>query len=139
MIWRNTDSLFAYIERQPAFGWNVSQQAYIYQLWAAEAQAGGRIETAREKIEQARQAQQRGLLAAMENEDWAEAIERSRQLEQTFGLPPVLRRERARWLLNLGRLSEAGAELRQTRREIPDDAATEALILEWEKRAGRSL
>lgn len=139
MIWRNTDTLFAYIERQPAFGWNVSQQAYIYQLWAAEAQAGGRIETAREKNEQARQALQRGMLAAMEKEDWAEAIERSRQMEQSFGLPPVLRRERARWLLTLDRLSEAGAELRQTRRETPEDAATEALILEWEKRAGRSL
>jgi len=139
MIWRNTDTLFAYIERQPAFRWNVSQQTYIYQLWAAEAQEGGRSEIAREKSEQARQALQRGMLRAMEEENWTEAIEHSRQMEQIFGLPPVLRRERARWLLKLDRLPEAGVELRQTRREMPDDASTVLLVREWEKRAGRAL
>ncbi len=138
LIWRNTDTLFAYIERQPAFAWNVSQQAYIYQLWAADAQEAGRTETARAKNEQARQALQRGMITAMEKEDWAEAVERSRQLEQGFGLPPVLRRERARWLLNLGRLPEAGADLQQTGREMPDDAATEMLTKEWTKRSGRT-
>ena len=136
MIWRNTDTLFAYIEQQPAFAWNVSQQAHVYQLWAAHAQEGGRVETARGKNEQARQALQRGLITAAEREAWAEAVDCSRQLEQAFGLPPVFRRERARWLLHLGRLTEAGVELQQVGRELPDDAATKSLTEDWRKRTG---
>jgi len=137
LIWRNTDTLFRYIEQQPAFAWNVSQQAYIYQLWAAHAQEGGQEADARQKNEQARRALQQGMLAAAEHEAWAEAVEHAQQLEQTFGLPPVLRRERARWLLQLNRLSEAGADLQQVRREMPDDAETEKLTDEWRSRAPR--
>ncbi len=136
MIWRNTDTLFGYIEKQPAFGWNTNQQAYIYRLWAAEAQESGRHEIAREKTEKARRALQRGLIAAVEREAWAEAVENSRQLEEAFGLPPALRRERARWLLLLDRVPEAGADLEQVRRDLPDDAETEKLTNEWRKRTG---
>lgn len=136
MVWRDTDTLFAYIEQQPAFTWNVSQQAYIYQLWAAHAQEGGRTETARQKNTQARQALQRGMIAAAEREAWAEAVEYSRQLEQSFGLPPQLRRERARWLLALDRLKEAGADLQWAAQELPGDAETEKLTDEWRRRTG---
>jgi hypothetical protein len=137
MIWRDTDTLFAYIEKQPAFTWNASQQAYIYQLWAAQAQETGRAETARDKNQQARQALQRGMIAAAEREAWSEAVDYAGQLEQSFGLPPQLRRERARWLLSLNRLAEAGADLRQAAREMPADAELESLAAEWRKRTGQ--
>ena len=111
MIWRNTDTLFTYIEAQPAFDWNVHQQAYIYLLWGAEAQAQGHPEAAAGRFKQARQALQNGMLAAAEAGAFEEAVELSIHLEQAFGLPPVLRRERIRWLQALLRPQEAEAEL----------------------------
>jgi predicted Zn-dependent protease len=134
MIWRNTDTLFRYIEQQPAFTWNASQQAYVYQLWAAHAQENGRTEEARAKNILARRTLQEGALEAAGHGAWAEAVERARLLEQSYGLPPVLRRERARWLLALDRFEEAGVDLRRVDRELPGDAETAALLAEWARR-----
>jgi hypothetical protein len=128
MIWRNTDTLFAYIEAQPAFTWNPQQQAYIYLLWGAEAQESGRGELAREKFTLARRTMQTGALTAAQTGALDEAVDRSRQLEDAFGLPPLLRRERARWLLALDRPREAVADALQAKRELPDDPETENLL-----------
>lgn len=128
MIWQNTDTLFRYIEAQPAFAWNSAQQAYIYQLWAAHAQEEGRTQDAQERSRLARQAFQAGSFVAAERGAWIEAVELSRLQEQTFGLPPVLRRERARWLLKSGRFQEAWHDLVQCLREMPDDPETRHLL-----------
>ena len=117
MIWRNTDTLFTYIEAQPAFAWNAHQQAYVYLLWGAHAQEHGHREEAANRFNQARQALQAGLLAAAERGALDEAVDLSAHLEQTFGLPPVLRRERVRWLQTLQRPREAEADLLQLSRE----------------------
>jgi hypothetical protein len=115
MIWRNTDTLFTYVEAQPAFTWNAHQQAYIYLLWGAHAQEQGDRAAAAHRVNQARQALQAGLLAAAERGAFDEAVELSAHLERHFGLPPELRRERARWLQILQRPQEAEADLRQLR------------------------
>lgn len=133
-VWKNTDTLFAYVEQQPAFAWNPGQQAYIYQLWATQAEEQGRSTEARSKFDQARHTLQEGALQAAGRGAWAEAVDLSRMLEQSFGLPPLLRRERARWLLALDRLTEAGDDLRQTLQAWPDDAETRSLLHEWEQR-----
>ncbi len=135
-IWEDTDTLFRYVEKQPAFTWNPAQQAYIYQLWGAHAQERGRPEEAQSRHTQARRTLQEGALLAAGHGAWAEAVDLSRLLEQSFGLPPQLRRERARWLLSLGRFAEAGHELQRTLREIPTDASTLELWAEWEKQTG---
>ncbi|HEX2860926.1 MAG TPA: hypothetical protein VHN79_04770 [Lacunisphaera sp.] len=131
MIWRDTDTLFRYVEAQPAFSWNPAQQGYIYQLWAAHAEEQGRTNEARTRNGQARRALQEGSLLAAEHGAFGEAVEISRLLEQSFGLPPQLRRERARWLLGLGRFTEAGHDLRRTAAEMPDDQETRTLVEEW--------
>jgi hypothetical protein len=136
LIWRNTDTLFRYVEQQPAFTWNPGQQAYIYQLWSAHAQEQGRTEDAREKNERARRTLVEGALQAAARSDWGEAIELSQLLEQSFGLPPLLRRERARWLLTLGRFPEAGKDLARTLQEMPEDPDTIKLINEWREGRG---
>jgi hypothetical protein len=136
MIWRNTDTLFRHVETQRAFAWNPGQQAYIYQLWAAHAQEQGRTDDARSKNIQARHTLQEGLLQAAAHAAWVDAVELSRLLEQAYGLPPQLRRERARWLLTLGRLTEAGHDLRRTKRELPGDVETMSLLEEWQRRTG---
>ena len=136
MIWRNTDSLFRYLEAQPAFSWNPAQQSYIYQLWGAQFAEDGRPADARKKSDQARGILVEAMLAEAGRQNWTQAIELSVRLEQGFGLPPVLRRERARWQLARGELAAAGADLRQVRQELPGDSATEELVREWQRRAG---
>ena len=127
-IWRDTDTLFAYIEAQPAFAWNPQQQAYIYLLWGAHAQEGGRSDAARSKFDLGRRTLQAGALAAAQAGTFDEAVELSQQLEQAFGLPPLLRRERVRWLLALHRPREAAVEALRTLREMPGDPETENLL-----------
>jgi hypothetical protein len=136
LIWRNTDSLFQYIEAQPAFAWNPTQQAYIYQLWGAQAVEDGRPADAAKKNEQARKILVEAMLAEAGRENWTQATELASRLEQAFGLPPVLRRERARWWLAQGALAPAQADLRQVRRELPGDLPTEELVREWQRQAG---
>jgi hypothetical protein len=138
LIWRNTDTLFSYVEQQPAFTWNPGQQAYIYQLWAAYLQEQDRPEEARAKSQQARRTLQEGTLLAAERAAWAEAVELSRLLEQSFGLPSLLRRERVRWLLTLHRWAEARTDLQQALQEAPDDPEVRKLLKEWQEKAGRS-
>jgi len=130
MIWRNTDTLFTYIEAQPAFGWNARQQAYLYLLWGAQAQEQNREQEARRRFDQARRVLQEGVIAAALNGSLKTAVEISWQLEAQFGLPPAIRRERGRWLLQLGRNEEAAAELARTVREAPEDAEAQKLLNE---------
>ena len=140
LIWRNTDSLFQYLEAQPAFAWNTSQQAYIYQLWGAQLTEDGQPDRAREKNTRARQVFQEGMLAEAERGHWGEAVELSRRLEQSYGLPPVLRRERVRWLLQFRRLTEAQFDLAILAHELPGDPETGRLLLEWQQQtAGNHL
>lgn len=136
MIWRNTDSLFRYIEAQPAFAWNPTQQAYIYQLWGAQLAEDRRPAEAAQKNGRARKILVEAMLAEAAQENWAQAVELAQRLEQSFGLPPVLRRERARWWLAQGALDAAQADLRRVRTELPGDLPTEELIREWQRRAG---
>jgi hypothetical protein len=135
-IWRNTDTLFRYFETQPAFAWNPAQQAYIYQLWASDAAEAGRPGEAQAKNLQARRILVEAMQAAAGRGQWAEALDYSLRLEEAFGLPPVLRRERVRWRMELGDWTGARAELQRVRRELPGDAATEELAQEWRRRTG---
>jgi len=139
-IWRNTDSLFRFMEAQPAFSWNPAQQAYIYQLWGAQAAADGHPAEARAKQDQARRVLVEAMLTAAGRENWSQAVELAHRLEQAFGLPPELRRERARWQLARGELAAAGADLARVWQELPGDLATAALIREWQERtSGKDL
>jgi hypothetical protein len=133
LIWRNTDSLFRYIEAQPAFTWNPTQQAYIYQLWGAQFAEDGDPARAQEKHTRARRIFQESMFAAAERGRWGEAVELSRHLEQSYGLPPLLRRERVRWLLQLDRRAEAQADLAILQRDLPGDRAVEQLYREWHR------
>ena len=132
-IWRDTDSLFTYLEAQPAFPWNPTQQAYIYQLWGAHAAEHGRPDDARAKNNRARQILVEAMLAEAGAGHWTEAIELSQRLEQSFGLPPVLRRERVRWQLAAGQKAAAGAELERLQREQPGEPANMELLREWRR------
>lgn len=125
MIWRNTDSLFRYMEAQPAFTWNPLQQAYIYQLWGAQFSDDGEPARAQEKHAQARRIFQEGMFAAAERGQLSEAVEISRHLEQAYGLPPPLRRERVGWLRRLERPAEVQADLAILERESPPGASSE--------------
>jgi hypothetical protein len=135
-IWRDSDSLFGYLEKQPAFTWNAAQQAYIYQLWGAQLAEDQRPAEARAKHDQARRVFVAAMLTAAGRENWAEATDLALRLEQSYGLPPVLRRERARWWLAQGALDAARADLRRVREELPGDLATEELLREWQRRVG---
>ena len=95
---------------------------------------------ARAKHDQARRVLIEAMLAEAGRENWPQAVELAQRLEQAFGLPPELRRERARWQLARGELAAAGADLARILRELPGDAATAALIREWQQRtAGKDL
>jgi hypothetical protein len=135
-IWRNTDTLFRYFETQPAFTWNPAQQAYIYQLWAAQMMEDGQPDAAVTKNAQARKVLLEAMLDEAGRGHWVEALDYSVRLERAFGLPPVLRLERAGWRLEMGDLAGVAADLTRLRHELPGDPATEALTREWQRRAG---
>lgn len=136
MIWRNTDSLFRYLEQQPQFTWNATQQAYIYQLWGAQLEEDRHPAEARAKHDRARKILVEAMLAEAGGKNWRQALALAQRLEQSFGLSPALRRERVRWLLAQGAWEAARPDLQRVRRELPEDPVTEELVREWQRQAG---
>jgi len=122
-IWRDTETLFRYLEVQPAFAWNPIQQAYIYQLWAAESAAAGDETAAACHFTQGRRVLQDAMALAAARKHWKEAVELSRHLEHDFGLAPATRRERVPWLVALGLRIDAASDLDRLRAETPADPA----------------
>ena len=127
-IWRDTDTLFAYIEKQPAFAWDARQQAHIYSIWAAYDQSRGRTESGALHITRAQRALVDRMVFALQAGDHGQFIECSRDLEQRFGLPPQLRRERAKLLLGQGQAAAALRDLEVVARALPEDPETQDML-----------
>lgn len=127
-IWRDTDTLFAYIEKQPAFAWDARQQAHIYSIWAAYDQSRGRTESEALHITRAQRALVDRMVFALQAGDHGQFIECSRDLEQRFGLPPQLRRERAKLLLGQGQAAAALRDLEVVARALPEDPETQDML-----------
>lgn len=126
-IWRDTDTLLAYIEKQPAFAWDARQQAHIYSIWAAYEQSRARPEEATLHLKRAHRVLVDRMLAALQADETDVFLECSRDLEQRFGLPPHLRRERARILLQQGAREAALRDLGIVLRVLPEDVESQQL------------
>lgn len=126
-IWRNTGTLFSYIERQPAFVWDARQQAHIHSIWAAYEQSRARPEEATFHLKRAHRALVDRLLAALQAGETDVFLECAADLEGRFGLPPQLRRERARILLKQGAREAALRDLEIVVRALPEDLESQQL------------
>jgi hypothetical protein len=127
-IWRDTDTLFTYIEQQPAFNWDARQLAHIYSIWAGHDQLQGRIEESQHRLKQAHRALVDRMLSALAAGENLAFLECAADLERRFGLPPQLRRERAKVNLQQGATNAALRELEIVARALPDDSETQALL-----------
>jgi hypothetical protein len=126
-IWRNTGTLFSYIERQPAFVWDARQQAHIHSIWAAYEQSRARPEEATFHLKRAHRVLVDRLLAALQAGETDVFLECAADLEGRFGLPPQLRRERARILLKQGAREAALRDLEIVVRALPEDLESQQL------------
>lgn len=133
MIWRDSPALFTHMEQDPHFADNPRQQGHVYVLWARYEATVSRPAEAARLFNRAQQVYLAAILAAVERQDYAEALALSTHLEHHFTLTPVMRRERGGWLLRLGRRSEARVELQAARAGLPDDARVKLLLEEAQK------
>jgi len=127
-IWRNSEALFTHMERHPGFAANPRQQGHVYVIWGRYEATRGDLARAADRFNRAQAVYLEGIRAALQREDFAEALSLLSHQERHFGLTPVLRREKGAWLLALGRSEEARAELRRAQAEVPDDPRVRHLL-----------
>jgi hypothetical protein len=127
-VWRDTDALFTHMERHPDFAASPGQQAHVYRLWTRHALLEGRVEEARDRLQQANDVYHGVIRVALRHGHYEEAVTWSRHMEANLGITPVMRRERGYWLLRLGRTREAQHELHRVVEALPDDPRTRELL-----------
>lgn len=127
-VWRDTDTLFTHMERHPDFAASPRQQAHIYRLWTRHALLAGRVEEARDRLQQANDVYHGAIREALRHGQYEQAVTWSRHMETNLGITPVMRRERGYWLIQLGRTREAQHELRLAAETLPEDPRTRELL-----------
>lgn len=127
-VWSDTNALFTHIERHPDFAASPRQKAHIYRLWTRHALLEGRVEEARDRLQQANDVYHGVIRVALQHGHYEQAVTWSRHMEANLGITSVMRRERAYWLLRLGRTGEAQQELQQVVVALPDDPRTRELL-----------
>ncbi len=132
-IWRDTETLFTHMEREPRFADNPRQQGHVYILWGQHLARNDSPERAMEKFQRANEIYHAAIRAAVEREDYAEALALSTHIGHHFNYTPVLHRERGVWLLRLGRKPEASVELQLALAAMPEDARTRFYLAEAQK------
>ncbi len=130
LIWRDSETLFTHMERHPGFAANPRQQGHVYVVWGRFEATRGELARAAELFNRAQAVYLRSMQAALQTQDYAEALSFLSHQERHFGLTPILRREKGAWLLALGRKQEARGELLQAQAELPQDARLRQLLEE---------
>ena len=110
-IWENSTTLFRHMEQHPHFADHPRQQAQVYILWANAEGEAGHPDRAAAHFNRARQICLSAIQRSLMRYDYREAIALLGQVERFIPLSPELRRERASWLLQVGRPDLALPEL----------------------------
>lgn len=127
-IWRDSETLFTHMERHPSFAANARQQGHVYVVWGRFEATRGELARAAELFNRAQAVYLRSMQAALQTQDYAEALAFLSHQERHFGLTPILRREKGAWLLALNRKQEARVELLRAQAELPDDDRVRQLL-----------
>jgi tetratricopeptide (TPR) repeat protein len=125
--WRNDDKLFSLMEAAPDFLAEPTQAGHIYVLWARSSREAGQYEVAAHQLNRAQQVYVDSMRDALKEKNHGRALVISMSMEQYFDLTPELHRERAAWLLELGRYQEAKAILAGIKSLLPNDARLDEL------------
>ncbi|MFA6204500.1 MAG: hypothetical protein WC710_15080 [Gallionella sp.] len=131
--WRNSDALFAYMERHPEFDRSVQQAAHIYKLWSLQLMVEKRPDEANKKMARANEVYLSAMSRALREGNYGNAVGLSYYMEANLRITPVMRRERGAWLLRLGRLIEARRDLETAMAALPGDVRTEELLTMLQK------
>lgn len=133
-VWKNTDTLFAHMERNPDFSDSIVQKAHVYLLWYMQLMSEGRLSEGLEKLAMANETYLAAMREALRRGDPARAVFLSRLLETNIGITPEIRRERAAWLFAQNQWSEGAAELKMAAEALPRDGRIKQLQEELKKR-----
>lgn len=134
-IWKNTDALFSHIEQRRDFDVHFKQASHVYKLWYLSLLKDGREGEAIEKLGRANEVYLSRIRGALKEGDLVEATELSWMLEGSIGITPGIRRERAGWLLRLGKTHAAMQDLRRVLYDAPGDERAQEMLLAAEKGA----
>lgn len=133
-VWKNTDTLFAHMERNPDFSDSIVQKAHVYLMWYMQLMSEGRLSEGQEKLAMANETYLSAMREALRRGDPARAVFLSRLLETNIGITPEIRRERAAWLFAQGQWSEGAVELKVAAEALPGDGRVKLLEEELKKR-----
>ncbi|HYD84093.1 MAG TPA: hypothetical protein VEA63_08560, partial [Opitutus sp.] len=129
-IWRDSDRLFMHMENDPQTRRSPALQAHLYLLWARHAARENLARGTTLRLNQAQRAYLSAIVGALQGGDFPRAVRLADRLEADLGLTAVMRRERAGWLLKLGRTNEALSELAKVIEATPNDLRTRELLEE---------
>jgi hypothetical protein len=133
MVWRNSESLFTQMAKDPRFSDNPRQQGLVYVLWGRYLAVNKSPARAADMFNRAQGIYLDAIKAAVARQDYYEAWALSTHIERYFTLTPVLHRERGVWFLRLGRRSEALTELQLAQAAMPNDARLQYFLKEAQK------
>ena len=126
--WRNSDTLFTHMEKDPAFLQNPGQAAHIYKLWGNYHASANRPVDAASKLVRAREVYVAAIKNALGDGNYSGAVALAYRMEANLSISPAMRRERGAWLLKLGRLQEARRDLQAAQAAMPEDVRTRELL-----------
>lgn len=129
-IWRDSRTLFGFMESEPQFGAVPRQQAHVYYLWAAHEGERGEEKRAQELFARAHAVFLEAMRKAVASGDYREALSLSMDYTRYFRITPELLRERGAWLLRLGDRAAARKELEAARKMAPEDGRIAELLRE---------
>ena len=137
-MWADSPTFFTALTAHSAFGENVRQDGHILLLWSRYE--GGRedVDRMNELREQAMQTYLSGIRAALNEADYAEAVQLMSHIEHHFSATAEMHREKAAWLMALGRYQEAEQALAVSLQMKPEDVRAADLLREIDAARGQT-
>ena len=120
-MWADSRAFFTALTEHPSFGEDVRQDGHVLLLWSRYEAGEGHVDRLNELREQALQTYLAGIRNALNEADYAEAVELMSHIEHHFAVTAAMQREKAAWLLELGRCAEAEHALAVSLHMKPDD------------------
>lgn len=120
-MWANSSVFFTALTKHPSFGQNVRQDGHVLLLWSRYAAQQSDVDRMNELRGQALATYLHGIRRALDEADFAEAVALMTHIEHHFPATAEMYREKAAWLIELGRLAEAENALAMSLQLKPDD------------------
>lgn len=131
-MWANSSAFFEALTTHPSFGDNVRQDGHVLLLWSRHAASEGDEQRMNQLRAQALQVYLNGIRMALNQADFNEAVQLMSHIEHHFDATAEMNREKAAWLIELGRYDEAKHSLLVSLSIKPNDERALALLAQVE-------